>query len=330
MIVLGIESTAHTFGSSIIIEKDRKIDILSNEKDVYHSQSGIVPSKLMEHHLETFHNVLMNSLRKADLSIEDIDLVAYSIGPGMGHALRIGAAVSRALRIKHNKPVIGVNHCIAHLEVGRVMTKAKDPILLYVSGANTQVIAYSSGRYRIFGETLDMGVGNLIDSVGRLLGIGFPAGPKIENLAKKGKKLIELPYNVKGMDINLGGLYTFIKENINRYKKEDLAYSLQETLFAMLIEVGERAMAHTGKKELLLGGGVACNKRLQEMARIMVKERNAKLFVPPNELLVDNAAMIGITGLLMYKGGVKPLRPQQITILPYQRTEEVEVVWRGR
>ncbi len=327
MLILGIESTAHTLGVSLVEKEGKQYKVISNERDIYKSEEGLIPAKLSEHHLSVMNQLFEKALK--DYSLKDIDVVAYSIGPGIGHALRIGAAIARSIALQRDKPVIGVNHCIAHLEVGRALTNAKDPVLLYASGANTQIIAYDAGRYRIFGETLDMGIGNFIDSVGRLMNIGFPAGPKIEELAKKGEKFIEMPYSIKGMDISLGGIYTFIKKKLEEgERKEDIAFSLQETTFAMLIEAAERAMAHTGKKELVLGGGVACNSRLQEMAEIMAKERNAKVFVPEKQFLVDNAAMIAITGGMMYSAGVKPLKPREIIIKPYERTEEVEVIWR--
>jgi N6-L-threonylcarbamoyladenine synthase len=202
-------------------------------------------------------------------------------------------------------------------------------VLLYASGANTQVIAYDGGRYRIFGETLDVGVGNFLDNFGRYLGLGFPAGPAIEKLALQGDKYIELPYVVKGMDISLSGILTNLRQKIDskKFSNEDLCYSTQETVFAMLIEVSERAMAHCDKKELLLGGGVACNKRLQEMASIMCKERKAKSFVPENQFLVDNAGMIAFLGEIMYKAG-NTVPIEKSRMMPYQRTDEVEVNWR--
>ncbi|MBC8500251.1 MAG: bifunctional N(6)-L-threonylcarbamoyladenine synthase/serine/threonine protein kinase [Nanoarchaeota archaeon] len=324
-ITLGIESTAHTFGVAVL--KDMKI--FCNIKDSYTTKSGgMIPAKTAEHHVEVCDKVLKQALETAKVELKDIDIIAFSQGPGIGHCLRIGATFARSLSLLLKKPLVGVNHCIAHLEIGR-LEGAKDPILLYVSGANTQVIAYDGGKYRIFGETLDIGIGNLLDSFGRELGLGFPAGPQIEKLAKKSKRYIELPYVVKGMDVSFGGLQTNLKQKIQSKKnsKEDLCYSIQETTFAMLIEVAERAMAHCEKKELVLGGGVACNSRLKEMARIMCKERGAKCFIPENHYLVDNAAMIGLTGYLMFNVGSQ-LSISESQILPYERTDDVVVNWR--
>ncbi len=324
MICLGIESTAHTFGVGIVTH-DKKV--LANERELFTTEKGgMIPAKVADHHVEICDDVINRALDQAKLKFKDIDVIAFSQGPGQGHALRIGHFIARYLSLKYNKPLIGVNHCIAHLEVGNMLTTAKDPVLLYVSGVNTQVIAFESGKYRIFGETLDIGVGNFLDSFARSIGLGFPGGPKVEEMALKSKNLITIPYSVKGMDINLGGILTNLKQKFNSgMSKEDLCYSLQEYVFAMLIEVAERALAHCDKKELLLGGGVACNKRLQEMAQSMCKERGAKCFILPNQFNIDNGAMIAWCGLKMHKGGVKL---KDSSIRPYERTDDVEVCWR--
>ncbi len=324
MIILGVESTAHTFGAAVIDDSM----ILSNVKDSYFTEKGgMIPNKVADHHVEVCNKVVKKALEKAKVKIKDIDLIAFSQGPGLGHALRIGAVTARTLAIKLNKPIIGVNHCVAHLEIGKLLTKAKDPVLLYASGANTQVIAYEGKKYHIFGETLDMGVGNFLDSFARFLELGFPGGPKIEQLAKKGK-FVEIPYVVKGMDVSFGGILTNIKQKYKRgIKKEDLCYSVQETVFAMLLEVAERAMAHCDKSELLLGGGVACNSRLKEMAEKMCKDRDAKCFTPANEFLVDNAAMIAWLGSVEYNAGIR-MKLSETEIKPYERTDDVVVKWR--
>lgn len=323
MIVLGIETTAHTFGVAII--KDKKV--LSNVKDMYTTESGgMIPFELGEHHLTVCDTILNNALKIAGVKISEVDLIAVSNAPGIGNALRIGFNFAKSLALIFHKPLVGVNHCIAHLEIGKLLTPVKDPVLLYASGANTQIIAYEGQKYRVFGETLDTGIGNFLDSFGRELGLGFPAGPKIEQLALKGEKFIALPYVVKGMDVSFSGLFTKLKGLMKTESYEDLCYSVQETVFAMLVEVSERALAHTGKKELVLGGGVACNKRLQEMCRIMCEERGAKAYFIPNEFYVDNAAMIAYTGLLKYKAE-KIDEVLSLRIKPYERTDEVNVTW---
>ncbi|MBD3259135.1 bifunctional N(6)-L-threonylcarbamoyladenine synthase/serine/threonine protein kinase [Candidatus Woesearchaeota archaeon] len=324
MICLGIESTAHTFGAAVIRNKE----VLSNIKKSYTTESGgIVPQKAAEHHVAEFDTIVKDALEKASLSIKDIDLITFSNAPGLGHTLRIGAHVARSIAVLHDVPIIGVNHCIAHLEIGKLLTKAKDPVLLYVSGANTQVIAFEGGKYRVFGETLDTGIGNFIDTFARYIGLGFPGGPKLEKMAYLSENYIRLPYNVKGMDVSFSGILTKLKRlfDESKHKTEDLAYSMQETVFAMLLEVSERAMAHCGKKELLLGGGVACNTRLQDMAKKMCEERGAECFVLENQYNVDNAAMIAHLGLKMFKAGVR--HDIDMPIDPYERTDDIEVSW---
>lgn len=325
MICLGIESTAHTFGASIISDKD----ILSNVKMVFTTEKGgMIPARVAQHHVDICDVVVKDALEQANIKMKQVELVAFSNAPGLGHCLRIGSVVAKSIALQNNIPIIGVNHCIAHLEIGKLLTKAKDPVLLYASGANTQIIAYDGGKYRIFGETLDMGIGNFIDSFARYVGLGFPGGPKLEKLSILSKKYIPLSYCVKGMDLSFSGILSQLKRLFDSGKElEDLSYSLQETVFAMLLEVSERAMAHCGKKEMLLGGGVACNKRLQEMANIMCEERNAKCFVLENQYNVDNAAQISWLGLLMYKSGIR-MSIEEAIVNPYERTDDVSVSWR--
>jgi N6-L-threonylcarbamoyladenine synthase len=321
MICLGIESTAHTFGVGIVKNKE----ILSNEKSVYIPKkgSGIIPRDAAQHHAENASVVLKTALEKAKLNMKDINAIAFSQGPGLPQSLRVGAVVARILSLKYNKPLIGVNHCVAHIEIGKISTKSKDPVVLYLSGGNTQVIAFAGGRYRVFGETQDVPIGNSLDMLAREFGLTMPGGLQIENLAKNGK-YVELPYVVKGMDLSFSGLVT---EAIRKYKKgirkEDIAYSFQETCFAMLTEVTERAMAHTDKEEVLLVGGVAANKRLQEMLKTMCVERGAKFFVVPMEYSGDNPAMIAVTGILHNK----PISIEESKIKQKWRVDEVDATW---
>lgn len=326
MVVLGIESTAHTFGVGIV--KNGKI--VANQRDMYKTSSGgIIPMESAKHHKSVSDSVYSMALNEAKVSENEIKVIAVSQGPGLAPCLIEGMKFAKKLSMRLRIPIVPVNHCVAHLEIGRI-TGARDPVMLYASGANTQVIAYASGKYRVFGETLDIGIGNFIDNFARYAGMGFPGGPEIEKLALKGKNLIEIPYSVKGMDVALSGILTNLKQKLEskEYKLEDLSFSLQETVFAMLVETAERALAHTGKKELLLGGGVACNSRLQEMCKIMCKERGAKFFVPERPLLVDNGAMIAFLGEIMFKKGIH-VSAEAFDIKPRQRTDGVEVSWKN-
>jgi len=324
-IILGIESTAHTFGIGIV--KDGKV--IANVKDSYTTEKGgIIPQEAAKHHERVAETIYLKAIENAGIKEGEINAISFSQGPGLSPCLLAGLRFTKLIAKRLSVPIVPVNHCIAHLEIGRV-TGAKDPVLLYCSGANTQIIAYAAGRYRIFGETLDLGAGNFIDTFARYAGLGFPGGPKIGELAGKSKNYIELPYSIKGMDIAFSGMLTKLRQMIEsgKYKIEDLSFSLQETAFAMLVEAAERALAHTGKRELLLGGGVACNSRLQEMCRIMCEERGCKLFCPENSLLVDNGGMIASLGEIMFKSGIEE-KIENLDIRPRERTDDVKVSWR--
>lgn len=323
MICLGIESTAHTFGIGIVDDKK----ILANEKSVYIPKKGfgIIPKEAAEHHSDNALEVLARALEKSKLKMNDVDLIAFSCGPGLPQCLRIGAVFARTLSLKYDKPLVPVNHPLAHIEIGKLTTESIDPVVLYLSGGNTQVIAFTGGRYRIFGETQDIPIGNALDNLARGLNLEMPGGPKIEELAKDGR-YVELPYVVKGMDLSFSGLVTEAVKKFNKgAKAEDIAYSFQETCFAMLVEVTERAIAHTDKEEVLLVGGVAANKRLQEMLRIMTQERGAKFFVVPQEYAGDNGCQIAVTGLLFYNGGQKSLNLEDTKIKSKWRVDDVEI-----
>ena len=326
MITLGIEGTAHTLGVGIV-DSERKV--LANVLDMYRPpEGGLHPREAANHHADVVSPLILKALEEADISMKEIDVISFSKGPGLGPCLRVAATAARSLSLLLEKPIIGVNHCVAHVEIGRATTGCHDPALLYASGGNTQVIAFANGKYRIFGETLDVGIGNMLDKLGRELGLGYYAGPTIEKLAKEGDKLLELPYSVKGMDISFSGIMTAaLALKKKGHRLEDIAFSIQETCFAMLAEVTERAMAHVGKDEVLLGGGVAQNMRLREMIGEMAEERGAEMFVPDRRLCMDNGAMIAWLGNLMYSSGVR-MSIDDTTVEQRFRTDEVEVTWR--
>ena len=330
-LALGIESTAHTWSVGII---DFSGNVIGLANDMFiPAKGGLHPVLVREQHLNNFMGVINKALSEASISIRDIDLIAFSKSPGLGPILKIGAQVSRLLSQLLKIPIVAVNHCIAHIEIGRLMCEIEDPLTLYVSGGNTIISAYESGRYQIFGETMDIPIGNLIDSFARDIGMPHPGGPKVEKLAKHSSKYLSLPYIVKGMDLSFSGLYTAAKRLLEskdynkKYDLSDVANSLQETAFAMLTEVTERALAHTGKKEVLLTGGVAANKRLQEMIKYISNEHGARYEVVPLKYSGDNGAMIGWTGVLRYKAtGGNIISDTQIN--PKERMDQISIPWR--
>jgi N6-L-threonylcarbamoyladenine synthase len=317
--VLGIESTAHTFSVGIF---DGRY-VLANVKDTFTTgKGGMIPNEVAKHHIRVKEKILSKALEESQLTMDDIDLIAYSEGPGLAPCLKVGREFAVELSKKHKKKLLGVNHIVAHLEMGLFCTSAEDPVFLFCSGANTQVIMHE-GKYRVFGESLSIAIGNAFDKFAREIGLGFPGGSKIEELAKKGK-YVELPYCVKGMDVDFSGIVT---RTVQLYRKgcskEDLCFSLQETCFAMLIEVAERALAYCEKKEVLLIGGVAANRRFSEMLSSMCAARGVKAYTVPMEYAGDQGGMIA------YQGWLERKREQRkFDFNPKWRVEDIETFWK--
>lgn len=324
MISLGIEGTAEKTGVGIVDDEGNILGMAG--KQLFPEKGGIHPRIAAEHHANWIPQLIPQAVEEAGISYNDIDLISFSQGPGLGPALRIVATSARTLALSLNKPIIGVNHCIGHVEIGKLDTGAVNPVSLYVSGGNSQVIAFESGRYRIFGETLDIAIGNCLDHFGRETGLGHPGGPVIEKLAKSGS-YIDLPYVVKGMDFSFSGLLSAaLREHEKGTAIEDICYSLQETAFAMLVEVTERALSHTQKDEVMLCGGVSANTRLREMLNTMAVEHGAKFYMPQMKLCGDNGVMIAWLGLLMHKQ-FGPMDIKDTGIIQRFRTDEVDIPW---
>ncbi|BGP07154.1 tRNA N6-adenosine threonylcarbamoyltransferase [Rhodotorula toruloides] len=429
LLALGLEGSANKLGVGLILHSPPSssaqgtpsaigdtatVSILSNIRHTYVTPpgEGFLPSDTARHHKRWISEVVEKALQEGGKTMEDVDVVCFTKGPGMGAPLQTVALVARTLALMYNKPLVGVNHCVGHIETGRLITASPSPIVLYVSGGNTQVIAYSQQRYRIFGETLDIAVGNCLDRFARIIGLSNDPSPgaNIEKEAKKGRRLLPIPYATKGMDIMLGGIlhaaeaYTrdprfrptsssaspkpasagqatpvngktgaqMVAQEERRRRAEgegpqaalqniglaadrtagsdadagsvddvppvaedeediitpaDLCFSLQETVFAMLVEITERAMAHAGGKEVLIVGGVGSNARLQEMMEIMVGERGGSIFATDERFCIDNGIMIAHAGLLSYRMGYEmPLEKTSCT--QRFRTDEVLISWR--
>ncbi len=325
MICLGIESTAHTFGVGIVTKNGK---IISDERAVYRPPrgEGIHPRKASEFHVNNAFRTLKNALESSKIKLENIDVISFSQGPGLPNCLEVGASIARYLSLKYRKPLVGVNHCVAHIECGRLMTKCKDPVVVYCSGGNTQIITFIDGKYRILGETEDIPIGNAFDVLARYLGFNMPGGPEIDKLARKGN-WIDLPYVVKGMDLSFTGIVTECKKRFQEgEKKENICYSFVETVFSMLTEVTERALAHTEKSEVLITGGVAASQRLKEMMNIMCKEREAKCYIVPKKYSSDNGIMIAWNGILSFNSG-NITSIEDSRILKDWRTDEVKIDW---
>ena len=327
MVVLGIESTAHTASVGIVSESH---EVLALASDMHRPEKGgIHPREAANHHVDVLPELVERAVAAAGVRPGEIDSVAFAQGPGLGPCLRAGATVARVLSLAWDRPLVPVNHCVAHVEIARALSGLDDPLLLYASGGNTQVIAYGRGRYRVLGETLDIGIGNFLDKLWIGLGGTFPGGPALEAEAKQGTELLPLPYSVHGMDVAFSGMLTAaLALHAQGRPRPDLAYSVESTAYAMLTEITERALAHRRKGSIVLGGGVACNERLRGMVRAMAESRGVEMFAPPRSLCVDNGAMIAWVGHLARTAGVSAT-VEASAVQPRQRTDLVETPWRG-
>ncbi|MDG6957277.1 MAG: tRNA (adenosine(37)-N6)-threonylcarbamoyltransferase complex transferase subunit TsaD [Nitrososphaerota archaeon] len=327
-LVLGVESTAHTFSASVV-STDGKI--LSNAKSVYKAPegSGIHPFEASQNHLAAAPSVLEEAIRSSGAGLGEISAVAYAMGPGLGPCLRVGAVAARTLAASLGVPLVPVNHAVGHIELGCLLTGARDPVVLLVSGGHTMIIAFSGGRWRILGESLDLTLGQLLDQLGRHHGLASPCGRAIEEAASRSSSYLRLPYSVKGNDVSFSGLLTASKTLLDRGASfEDVSYSLQETSFSMVTEVTERALAFTEKKEVMIVGGVAANRRLSQMMSAMAGRHSARVLAVPLEYSGDCGAQIAWTGALAHGCGIQ-VPVVESSVRQSWRLDVVDIPWRS-
>ena len=336
MRVLGIEGTAWCASAALY---DAEVDSVLIESNPYEPDSGgIHPREAAEHMSEAIPEVVdaVLTAAEAEHGPDAIDAVAFSKGPGLGPCLRTVGTAARALAGTLDVPLVGVNHMVAHLEIGRHRSGFENPVCLNASGANAHLLGYHDGRYRVLGETMDAGVGNAIDKFTRHVGWDHPGGPKVEAAARRyversddAGTLLDLPYVVKGMDFSFSGISSAANDaSDDGVPVEKICFSLQEHVFAMLTEVSERALSLTGADELVLGGGVAQNDRLREMLASMCAARGAKFHAPEPRFLRDNAGMIAVLGAKMAAAGdTVPISESAID--PNFRPDQVPVTWRS-
>lgn len=324
MFTLGIETTAHTL--SIGVEENGKI--LSNVIDMYRVGSeGMIPRKLADHHAEVFSAVLEKALKDAKISMDGIDLIAVSEGPGIGAPLSLGISGAKYLASKFDKKLIGVNHGYAHAKISEHFCKMKKPLVLYVSGGNSQILVEGKEDkfYSVIGETLDLGLGNMFDSFARAIKMEHAHGSALAKLAEGGK-YVDLPYSVKGLNLVFSGLQTAAEKAAQSHPHKDVAFSLMETAFTMICEVTERALFLTKKKELVVCGGVAQNRQLQGMLKKMCEEDDVRFGVAPDEFNRDNGAMIAYTGSLLFKK-YGPMRVERLKPITNYRIEKMQEIF---
>lgn len=329
MIVLGIESTAHTFGVALV-SSERKI-LADVRKSYVPKSGGILPREVAQFFSRSAAQAIREAIERAGVTMKEVDAVAVALGPGMGPQLRVGASVARALASYHRKPLVPVNHAVAHIEIARLLTGLKDPIALYVAGGNTAVVSYAEGRYRVFGETLDMPLGNLLDTFAREVSIAPPyvSGGRhaVDRCAEGGEFIEGLAYIVKGQDVSFSGLLTAALRLYREGRRlSDICYTLREIAYSSVVEVLERGLAHTGKRQIVLTGGVAASEMLNEKISIMASLHGAEFRQIPREYAGDNGVMIAFTGLAAALKGIS-VPPREAVIRQRWRIDSVEVSW---
>ncbi len=327
MPVLGIESSAHTLGVGIA-DKGR---VLANERRMYSIGSkGILPMKAAALHTKNLRPALKAALSKAGLGMKDIEAVGYTKGPGLGPCLEVGMLAARSLSQRYGIRVFHVNHAVAHIEITSHACKVQDPLVLYVSGGNSQILAVENEpfrHYHVYGETFDIGVGNMLDGFAREAGFERAWGSEVARAAKGGD-YVALPYTVKGMDFAFTGLVTAALRLLKTQSLRDVAYSLQETAFAMLCEAMERALLLTGKRSVIVCGGVAQSKRLREMLRSMAAQHRVRFGAAQDEFNADNGAMIALVAENMLRAGMRHTL-EECTVNQKYRIDKVALEWKG-
>jgi len=281
-----------------------------------------------QHHCEVAPKVLHQTLRAWNRPLKELDSIAFSAGPGLGPVLRTGATIARAIAYWLRRPLVPIHHAIGHIEIAALMTEATDPLVVLVSGGHTTITAFAGHRWRVFGETEDITLGNLLDMLAREAELPTPGGPEVERLAHEGTKLLRLPYIVKGNDVSYSGLLTAASRLLHEGETlEDVCHSVQEVAFSMLAEAAERALVHTGKCEILLTGGVAANQRLRDMLQAVAEDQDVRYLVVPKEFSGDSGAQIAWTGVLASRAGLK-IEISRSFVKPRWRLDAVDVPWR--
>ncbi|HEX2306505.1 MAG TPA: KEOPS complex N(6)-L-threonylcarbamoyladenine synthase Kae1 [Nitrososphaeraceae archaeon] len=336
MLCLGIESTAHTFACSVIkySNYEKSPNILSDVRDSFKAGdgSGIHPRKAARHHALVAIDVLKQTLESAKITYKDLDIVAYSAGPGLGPCLRIGAVIARSISSFYDKKLIPINHALGHIELGMSLTGGNDSLVLLVSGGHTMILVFNNKRWRVIGETLDITLGQLLDQFGRHLGLASPCGSEIEKLANKSSKnYISLPYSIKGNDVTFSGMLSAAKRLIStsKYTHEDMCYSIQETAFAVITEAVERALSATEKRELLIVGGVSANKELSRMLNLACLRHKVKFNSCPVSFAGDNGVQIAWTGILSYSKSKNFIDISNSFVNQSWRVDSVDILWRN-
>ena len=313
IITMGIESSCDET-SIAIVKNGRTIlsNIINSQISIHERYGGVVPEIASRNHVEVISNVMKKAMSEANVNYSDIDAICCTYGPGLVGALLVGVSYAKALSYSINKPLVGVNHLAGHVCANYISHKDLEPpfLCIMMSGGNTQIVLvkdYTS--FEILGRTVDDAVGEAFDKVARVIGLGYPGGPKIDKLAKEGEPNIKLPItHFDNLNFSFSGIKTAVI-NLNHNKpdlnKADLAASFEEAVSEALVTNTKKAIEQTGIKKIVLAGGVSANSYIREKYDKLAKENDVKIYYPELVLCTDNAAMIASAGYYEYMKGTR-------------------------
>ena len=315
-IILGIESSCDET-SVAVVKNGREVlsNVINTQISIHELYGGVVPEIASRNHVENISPVMKEALKQANVTLDDIDGIACTYGPGLVGALLVGVAYAKALSYASGKPLIATNHIEGHIAANYITYKELKPpfLTLLISGGNTQIVLVKDyTRFEILGKTRDDAVGEAFDKVARVIGLGYPGGPKMDKLAKEGTPNIELPkVHVDGLDFSFSGLKTAVinlHHKMPDINKADLAASFEKNVAEILIENTKKAIKETGITKIALAGGVSANSYIREEFSKLQDEKDIEVYYPELKLCTDNAAMIASAGYYNFiKGNTSDL-----------------------
>lgn len=314
ILIMGIESSCDETSISIV-KNGREVlsNVIDTQISIHEKYGGVVPEIASRNHVEAISNVMKKSLKDANVNLKQIDAIACTYGPGLVGALLVGVSYAKALSYATNKPLVPVNHIAGHISANYITHKELKPPFLCVmmSGGNTQIINVKDyTEFEVLGRTKDDAIGEAFDKVARVIGLGYPGGPKVDKLAKEGEPNINLPKtHMENLDFSFSGIKTAV---INLHHKEpeinkaNLAASFEKAVSEMLIINVEKAVNQTSINKIVLAGGVSANSYIRnEFDKLANKNKNLQIYYPELKLCTDNGAMIASAGYYEFIKGTR-------------------------
>ena len=316
--VLAIESSCDETAAAVVVNgRDVRSNVISSQIDLHTLYGGVVPEIASRKHIEKINQVIEQALQEADYTLDDMDAIAVTYGPGLVGALLVGVAEAKAIAYAKKKPLVGVHHIEGHICANYIENKELEPpfLCLVVSGGHTHLVRVSDyGKYEILGKTRDDAAGEAFDKVARAIGLGYPGGPKIEKVSHEGNphavefpraKIDDGPY-----DFSFSGLKSAVLNYINgcnmkgiEIVQADVAASFQNAVIDVLVANAMRAIDEFGMDKFAIAGGVASNRTLREAMQEACKKKGVEFYYPSPIYCTDNAAMIGVAGYYDFMAG---------------------------